>query len=48
MTGLLIAFEGLDQSGKQTQAERRPRFRARARSRVPPGVISRLHHRYRH
>ena len=22
MTGLLIAFEGLDQSGKQTQAER--------------------------
>ena len=23
MTGLLIAFEGLDQSGKQTQAERR-------------------------
>jgi len=32
MTGLLIAFEGLDQSGKQTQAERlRDRLTATAR-----------------
>ena len=32
MTGLLIAFEGLDQSGKQTQAERvRDQVRARGR-----------------
>ncbi len=32
MTGMLIAFEGLDQSGKQTQAERlRDRLKADGR-----------------
>ena len=35
MTGLLIAFEGLDQSGKQTQAERLKAARRGARADVP-------------
>ena len=43
--GLLIAFEGLDQSGKQTQAEAlRDDFTSRSRPRLPAAVVSRLHH----
>ena len=40
---LLIAFEGLDQSGKQTQAERVREHVDRARARLPPAVVPRLH-----
>ena len=47
MRGLLIAFEGLDQSGKQTQAERlRDRVVETGRL-VTTSVLSRLRHRHR-
>ena len=39
--GVLVAFEGLDQSGKQTQAEALVRYFTDAGQPVPAAVVSR-------